>query len=236
MITADHKLSISRQAKLLGMSRGSVYYVPRPVSPADLALMRRMDELHLNYPFMGSRQLRNMLVRESHRVGRTHVGTLMKRMGIEAIYRKPGTSARHPGHQVFPYLLRKLNIQRANQVWALDTTYIPLARGFVYLTAVLDWATRKVMAAKVAITLEACHAVDVLQEAFSRHTGRRISSTPIRATNLRRWSLYAPFMIEAASSAWTDAAPGGITSSSSGCGNRSNMKKYSRSTMLNLPS
>ena len=177
MIVPNHKLSISHQTKLLGISRGSAYYLPSPVSSSDLALMRRMDELHLEYPFMGSRQLRDTLVREHYTTGRTHVRTLMKRMGIEAIYRKPGTSKKHPGHQVYPYLLRNLDIRHANQVWALDTTYIPMARGFVYLTAVLDWATRKVMAAKVAITLEACHAVDVLLEAFNRHGAPEIVNT-----------------------------------------------------------
>jgi putative transposase len=177
MIDVHHALSISRQAQLAGISRGSVYYLPRPVSPADLALMRRIDELHLEHPFMGARMLRDQLNRKGFKVGRKHVGTLMKRMGIEALYRKPGTSKKHPGHEIHPYLLRGLNINRANQVWALDTTYIPMAKGFVYLTAVVDWASRRVLAAKVAITLEACHAVDVLQEAFSRYGRPEIVNT-----------------------------------------------------------
>jgi putative transposase len=139
--------------------------------------MRRIDELHLKYPFMGARMLRDQLVRSDISVGRRHVGTLMKRMGIEALYRKPGTSQRHPGHTVYPYLLRGMTIGRANQVWALDTTYIPMAKGFVYLTAVVDWASRKVLAAKIAITLEACHAVDVLNEAFNRHGRPEIINT-----------------------------------------------------------
>ena len=169
MIDHNHKLPISRQAKLAGISRGSVYYVPRPVSPADLDLMKWIDKLHLEHPFMGARMLRDQLHLQGLNVGRRHVRTLMKRMGIEALYRKPGTSKKHPGHTVYPYLLRNLKIERSNQVWALDTTYIPMAKGFVYLTAVVDWFSRKIMAAKVAITLEACHAVDVLQEAFNRH-------------------------------------------------------------------
>jgi putative transposase len=177
MIDGNHALSISRQAQLAGISRGSVYYLPRPVSATDLALMRRMDKLHLEYPFMGTRMLRDQLNREGYDVGRKHVGTLMKRMGIEALYRKPGTSKKHPGHEIYPYLLRSLAIDRANQVWALDTTYIPMAKGFVYLTAVVDWASRRVLAAKVAITLEACHAVEVLQEAFSRHGRPEIVNT-----------------------------------------------------------
>ena len=169
MMDSTHARSISRQAQLVGISRGSVYYVPTPVSAADLVLMRHLDALHLEHPFRGTRLLRDQLNREGFTVGRTHVRSLMARMGMEALYRKPGTSKKHPGHEMYPYLLRGLTINRANQVWALDTTYIPMAKGFVYLTAVVDWASRKVLAAKVAITLETCHAVDVLQEAFTRY-------------------------------------------------------------------
>jgi putative transposase len=169
MIDRDNKLCITRQAELLGMSRGSVYYLPRPVSGADLALMRRIDELHLEHPYMGARMLRRMLVRQGFKVGRRHVSTLMRRMGIEALCPQPGTSKAHPGHKIYPYLLRKLAITQSNQVWALDTTYIPMARGFVYLTAVLDVASRKVLAHKVAITLEASHAREVIEQAFMRY-------------------------------------------------------------------
>jgi putative transposase len=168
MIDRDHALPITRQAQLLGMSRGAVYYLPRPPSAADLALMRRIDELHLDYPFMGARQLRRQLQREGVQVGRRHIGTLMQRMGIQALAPQPGTSKRAPGHKIYPYLLRKLAIDRSNQVWALDTTYIPMARGFVYLTAVVDVASRRVLAHKVAITLEACHAREVIEQAFAR--------------------------------------------------------------------
>jgi putative transposase len=168
MIDRDHALPIARQAQLLGMSRGSVYYLPRPTSEADLALMRRIDELHLEHPFMGARMLRRQLQREGAHVGRRHIATLMQRMGVEALAPQPGTSKRAPGHKIYPYLLRKLTINRANQVWALDTTYIPMARGFVYLTAVVDVASRRVLAHKVAITLEACHARDVIEQAFAR--------------------------------------------------------------------
>lgn len=177
MIDRTEKLSIRRQAQLVGISRGSVYYLPKPVSAADLDLMRRMDELHLKYPFMGARMLRDQLNSQGFSVGRKHVKTLMDRMGIEALYRKPGTSKKNPGHEIFPYLLRDMNITKANQVWALDTTYIPMAKGFVYLTAVIDWASRKVLAAKVAITLESCHAVEVLEEAFSRYGVTEIVNT-----------------------------------------------------------
>ncbi len=177
MMDSTHALSISRQAQLVGISRGSVYYVPKSVGGTDLALMRRLDALHLEHPFMGARMLRDQLNREGFPVGRKHVGTLMVRMGMEALYRKPGTSTKHPGHDVYPYLLRSLTINRANQVWALDTTYIPMAKGFVYLTAVVDWASRKVLASTVAITLEACHAVDVLHEASTRHGTPEIVNT-----------------------------------------------------------
>lgn len=169
MIDRDSKLSISRQADLLNISRGSIYYLPRPISERDLDLMQRLDELHLKHPFMGARMLRDQLNEQGIAVGRKHVKTLMQRMGIEALYCKPNTSKKRPGHEVYPYLLRGMAITRANQVWALDTTYIRLAQGFAYLTAVVDWASRKVLAAKLAITLEACHAVDVLQEAFRRY-------------------------------------------------------------------
>ena len=169
MINREHALPVKRQAELVGISRGSVCYLPRAVPAAELALMRRMDELHLNHPYAGSRLLRDLLQREGVRVGRKHVCTLMRRMGIEALYRRPGTSKPYPGHAIYPYLLRHLTIDRANQVWALDTTYVAMARGFVYLTALIDWANRKVLAHRVAVTLEACHAVEVLTEAFNRY-------------------------------------------------------------------
>ena len=177
MIDRDHQLSIARQSELLGISRGSVYYLPRPVSAADLALMRRIDELHLEHPFMGARMLRDQLDRQGIRVGRRHVRTLMLRMGIEALAPKPGTSKRAPGHKIYPYLLRALAITRANQVWALDTTYIPMARGFVYLTAVVDVASRRVLAHRVAITLEAIHAKEVIEQALARYGVPEIVNT-----------------------------------------------------------
>lgn len=168
MIDRDHELSVTRQAELLDISRGSVYYLPRPVSQADLKLMRRLDELHLEHPFMGARMLRDRLQREGFKAGRRHITTLMRRMGIEALCPQPGSSKPAPGHKVYPYLLRKLSITRSNHVWALDTTYIPMARGFVYLTAVVDVFSRKVLAHKVAITLEACHAKEIIEQAMAR--------------------------------------------------------------------
>ena len=177
MIDRDHKLSITRQASLLNISRGTVYYLPQPVSTADLALMRKIDELHLEHPFMGARMLRDQLARQGIRAGRRHIGTLMLRMGIEALAPQPGTSKAAPGHKIYPYLLRKLAITRSNQVWALDTTYVPMARGFVYLTAVVDVASRRVLAHKVAITLEAVHAKEVIEQAFARYGVPEIVNT-----------------------------------------------------------
>ena len=137
----------------------------------------KLRSLTFIFSEMGARMLRDQLNREGVTVGRKHVGTLMARTGMEALYRKPGTSTKHPGHEIYPYLLRGLTINRANQVWALDTTYIPMAKGFVYLTAVVDWASRKVQAEKVAITLETCHAVEVLHEAFTRYGKPEIVNT-----------------------------------------------------------
>ena len=132
MIDPTAKLSVSRQAVVLGISRGSVYYQPRLVPAGDLKVMQRIDMLHMEFPFAGSRMLQGLLVQEGFRVGRLHVATLMKRMGIEALYRRPNTSKPAPGHKIYPYLLRKLPIIRPNQVWAMDITYIPMARGFIY--------------------------------------------------------------------------------------------------------
>jgi len=131
MIDREHDLSITRQAEVLKISRGSVYYLPRPVPDADLAIMRRLDRLHLEYPFAGSRMLRGLLALQGCKIGRRHVKTLMRRMGIEALYRRPRTTKPEPGHKIYPYLLRGMEITRPNQVWAMDITYIPMAQGFV---------------------------------------------------------------------------------------------------------
>ena len=169
MIDKTHKLSITKQARILSISRGSVYYRAEPVCEADLGLMRRIDQLHLDYPFAGSRMLQSFLVREGFRIGRLHVRTLMKRMGIEAIYRRPHTSKPAPGHKIYPYLLRHLVVERPNQVWAMDITYIPMARGFVYLAAVVDWFSRKVLAWRVSITLDTAFCLEAVEEALARY-------------------------------------------------------------------
>ena len=169
MIDQTHRLSITKQARILSISRGSVYYRAEPVCEADLGLMRRIDQLHLDYPFAGSRMLQDFLVREGFRIGRLHVRTLMKRMGIEAIYRRPHTSKPAPGHKIYPYLLRHLVVERPNQVWAMDITYIPMARGFVYLAAVVDWFSRKVLAWRVSITLDTAFCLEAVEEALARY-------------------------------------------------------------------
>ena len=169
MIDGDHGLSIAKQAEALGISRGSIYYSPKAASPADLAIMRRMDELHLDFPFAGSRMLRDLLNQEGVEIGRRHVATLMKRMGIAALYRKPNTSKPAPGHKVYPYLLRGVAVDRPDQAWAMDFTYVPMARGFVYLAAVVDWYSRRVLAWRLSITMEAAFCVEALEEALARH-------------------------------------------------------------------
>ena len=177
MIDRTHKLSVSRQTELLDISRGTVYYLPKPTSQRDLVIMTAIDKLHLDFPFMGARQLRRELLKLNHVVGRLHVRTMMQKMGISALAPQQGTSQRNPQHNVFPYLLRKLVIERSNQVWAMDTTYIRMARGFVYLTAVVDVYSRRILAHRTAITLEACHAVDALEEAYSRFGKPEIVNT-----------------------------------------------------------
>ena len=171
MIDRTHELSIVKQCQILELSRSSVYYRPHPVSPADLALMRRIDELHLEHPFAGARLLRDILNREDkhRRIGRRHVSTLMALMGITALYCKPNTSKRHPDHLVYPYLLRGLTIECPNQVWAGDITYIRMRRGFLYLFAVLDWASRRVLSWRLSNTLTTDFCKEALEEAISRY-------------------------------------------------------------------
>ena len=175
MINRTHALSVVRQCQLLALSRSTAYY--QPVSAADLALMRRIDELHMDHPFAGARMLRDRLRREGHSIGRRHVSTLMTRMGLEAVYRKPPTSQRHPAHKVYPYLLRQLEITRPNHVWAADITYIPMQRGFVYLFAVLDWASRRVLAWRLSNTLTTDFCLEAVQEALANYGAPGIFNT-----------------------------------------------------------
>ena len=187
MIDRGHALPLIAQAQQLGISRGSIYYLPRSVSDADLAIMRRIDELHLLYPFAGSRMLGDLLRQEGVQMGWLHVATLMKRMRIEAIYRRPNTSKPAPGHKIYPYLLRKLAVTRPNQVWATDFTYVPMARGFVYLVAVIDLFTRRVLAWRVSISLDAEFCIEALEERWLAMASQRSSTaTRVRSSPARR--------------------------------------------------
>ena len=177
MIDRSDPLPVVRQCELLNLSRSSVYSVPQPVSAGDLALMRRIDELHLNHPFAGTRMLRDFLALEGIPVGRRHVSTLMRKMGIEALYRRPNTSRKHPSHPVFPYLLRGLEIRQANQVWAMDITYIPMHKGFVYLAAVLDWATRRVLSWRLSNSMTTDFCLEAVEEAVQHYGSPGIFNT-----------------------------------------------------------
>ena len=177
MIDPAHKLPVVRQATLLDLSRASLYYRPQSVSEADLVLTRRIDEIHLEHPFAGARMLRDMLGREGYEIGRKHVATLMKRIGIEALYRRPNTSKPNLAHRIYPYLLRDLAIDRPNQVWAMDITYIPMARGFVYLSAVMDWASRRVLAWRLSNTMTPDASIEALEEAIVKYGTPEIMNT-----------------------------------------------------------
>ena len=177
MMDRNHALPITRQAELLGISRGSVYYLAQSTCEAELRLMKRIDELNLARPFAGSRMLRDMLNREGFGVGRRHVATLMRRMGTQALYRQPSTSKKHPTHKVYPYLLRGMKIDRANRVWASDITYIPMACGWVYLCAIVDWASRRVLSHRVSISMDAAFCVEALEEALAKYGQPEIFNT-----------------------------------------------------------
>jgi len=177
MIDRDAPLSLLRQSELLGLNRTSLYYQPQPISEGDRRLMRRIDEMHLTHPFLGARRLAHLLQREGVAVGRRHVGTLMGLMGIEAIYRKQRTSVPAQGHQIYPYLLRDIVIERPNQVWATDVTYLPMAQGFAYLVAILDLYSRKVLAFRVSNTLATDFCIEALGEALRRYGTPEIFNT-----------------------------------------------------------
>jgi putative transposase len=177
MIDRNHDLPLVRQAELLRLSRSTLYYEPQSVPAAELAIMRRIDELHLDYPFAGSRMLRDLLRGEGIAIGRELVATMMRRMGIEALYRRPNTSKPADGHRIYPYLLRGLAVERPNQVWAMDITYIPMARGFVYLAAVVDWFSRRVLAWRLSITMEVEFCLEAVEEALARYGRPEIFNT-----------------------------------------------------------
>ncbi len=177
MIDRGAEVTVKRQAEILELSRSSVYYMPRPLSERDLKLMRRIDELHLKWPFYGARKLARELRKEGHEVGRRHVTTLMRRMGIEALYRRPRTSIPARSAAIFPYLLSGLAIERPNHVWSSDITYLPMAHGFMYLVAILDVASRKVLAFRLSNTLTADFCVEALEEALAKFGRPEIFNT-----------------------------------------------------------
>ncbi|MCX5816802.1 MAG: IS3 family transposase [Proteobacteria bacterium] len=170
MINKDHPLSITKQCHILQLSRsGGVYYTPHPVSDKDRELMRLIDKLHLDHLYLGSRSMRNELWNKGHKTGRTHVRTLMRKMGIEALYKKPRLSKSHPEHKIYPYLLRGLDITEVNAVWCSDITYIPMAKGFCYLIAIMDWASRKVLSWRLSNTLDVSFCIEALEEAIQKY-------------------------------------------------------------------
>ncbi len=177
MIDKDNRLPVTRQCELLNLNRSTVYYQGAGVSDEDLALMRRIDEMHLRRPFYGSRRLRDWLQDEGYGVGRKRVRRLMRLMGIRALYPRPHTSKPGKGHKIYPYLLRDLTIERPNQVWATDITYIPMARGFVYLVAIMDWYSRKVLAWRLSNSMESDFCVEALEEALTHYGSPKIFNT-----------------------------------------------------------
>ena len=169
MIQPEHELPIVRQCELIALAPSTFYYKPEPISEMDLTIMFRIDQLHLEMPFAGARMLRDKLCEEGFQIGRKHATTLMRRMGIEALYRKPNLSKRHPQHQIYPYLLRGLTIERANHVWCADISYIPMRHGFMYLFAIMDWATRRILAWRLSNTMTPDFCIDAVEEAIARY-------------------------------------------------------------------
>ena len=220
----DHPvLSIRRQCGMLGLARSGVYRLPRPANDDDLGLMRRLDELFTRWPFLGSRRMAAMLRAEGIPINRKRVQRLMRRMGIAALGPKPRTTKPAPGHTIYPYLLRELTIERPNQVWAADITYIPIGRGFLYLVAVIDWASRAVLAWRLSNTMDVSFCVSALEEALAGSAGRR-SSIPIKAASSPAPPSPACWRRRGSGSRWMVAAAGWTTSSSNACGDRSSMR------------
>lgn len=177
MIDRSHPLPITTQAHLLDLSRSSVYYRPVGVNERDLALMAAMDKIHLEFPFYGSRRIRGELKDCGFSVGREHVATLMRQMGIEPLFPKRRLSKPTPGHKIYPYLLRNREITRAGEVWTADVTYLPMARGFCYLACIMDWASRRVLSFRVSNTLDASFCIEALEEALERFPAPEVMNT-----------------------------------------------------------
>ena len=177
MIDRADPLPVTKQAKLLGVSRSGVYYLPAPISAIDQQIMVRIDRLHLEFPFAGARMLRGLLRQEGFSIGRKRVARLMKRMGVEALYRKPRTTKPSPGHKIYPYLLRHLQVERANQVWAIDITYLPMAKGFIYLAAIVDWHTRRVLSWRLSVTMDTHFCLAAVEDAIDKYGKPEIMNT-----------------------------------------------------------
>jgi Integrase core domain/HTH-like domain len=221
---AHPELSVRRQCTLLGLARSGVYRPGKAANDNDLAVMRRLDELFLAYPFLGSRRMAAMLRAEGRPINRKRVQRLMRRMGIAALGPRPRTSKPAPGHKIYPYLLRDLIIDRPNQVWAADITYIPMARGFLYLVAIIDWASRAVLAWRLSNTMDVTFCLDALQEALTRFGRPEIFNTD-QGSQFTSTASPAGSRPQRSASPWTGVAAGSTTSSSSGYGARSNMRK-----------
>lgn len=177
MIDRTDPLPVTKQAKLLGVSRSGIYYLPTPISAIDQQIMVRIDRLHLEFPFAGARMLRGLLRQEGFSIGRKRVARLMKRMSIEALYRKPRTTKPSPEHKIYPYLLRHLQVERSNQVWAMDITYLPMAKGFVYLAAVVDWHTRRVLSWRLSVTMDTHFCLAAVEDAIGKYGKPEIMNT-----------------------------------------------------------
>ncbi len=173
----DKKYSIRKQCEVLGVNRAAVYYEPRKLNQRDQLLMKLIDTEYTKRPFYGTRRLQRFLKKKGYLVGRKHVGTLMRKMGIEAVYPKPNLSRKHPEHKIYPYLLRGLDITKPNQVWSTDITYIRMKEGFAYLVAIMDWHSRSVLSWRLSNTLEADFCVEALEEAFSKYGKPEIFNT-----------------------------------------------------------
>ena len=225
MIAPEAGLSVIRQCALLGIARSSFYYRPRPESAEELELLKRLDRIFTDHPVYGSRRLQVALLREGISVGRRRVRRLMKKLGLWAVRPKRNTSKRHPEHKVYPYLLRGKTIDQPNQVWAADVTYIPMQQGFLYLVAIIDWATRRVLSWRLSNTLTAGFCVEALSEALARFGKPGIFNTDQSLPSRKRGARNSPATsssrrcgITGSRSAWMDAGAATTTSLSSACG------------------
>jgi len=225
MIDREAALPVTRQARLLGLARSTVYYQPATTaSERDLALMTAIDEIHTELPFLGARRIKGELIARGFAVGRAHVATLMRRMGISAIAPKRRLSKPAPGHKIYPYLLRDLEICEAGHVWSCDVTYLPMRKGFCYLTAIMDWASRRVLSWRLSNTLDAGFCIAALAEALERYQAPEIFNTD-QGAQFTCEGFTSVLASRGSRSAWMAAAAGSTTSSSSGSGDPSSTRR-----------